>query len=346
MPPRIQALLATMLALMVTLAVAARVGYTAERHEDVALEARAFAAQYARPTSIPHPDGDAPTRARHELGRRLFFDVSLSGARDVSCATCHNPNKGWGDGRAKGVGTRGSTLGRRTPTVLNTAWAAALFWDGRAETLEEQALGPIQAEPEMGLSLPELVARLGADSSYRKQFTDAFGDDSVTPTRVAKAVASFERAVVSSRAPFDRWVGGDERAISAAAKRGFVLFNTKASCAKCHSGWRMTDDSFHDIGLAGNDSGRARIVPGLPVVEFAFKTPTLRNVVERAPYMHDGSEKTLAEVVAFYDAGGRVQRPSLSPEIKPLGLTASERGALVAFLRTLSSRDSIVVPQR
>jgi cytochrome c peroxidase len=346
MPPRIQALLATMFALMVTLALAARVGYTAERHEDVALEARTFAARYTRPTSPPYPAGDAPTRARHELGRRLFFDATLSGARDVSCASCHNPDKGWGDGLAKGVGTRGSTLGRRSPTLLNTAWAAALFWDGRAETLEEQALGPIEAPAEMSLPLPELVSRLSADSSYRQQFTDAFGDDSITPTRVAEAIAAFERAIVSSRAPFDRWVSGDERAISADAKRGFVLFNTKANCAKCHSGWRMTDDSFHDIGLAGNDSGRARIIPGLPVTEFAFKTPTLRNVVERAPYMHDGSENTLAEVVAFYDAGGRVHRPSLSPEIKPLGLTTAERGALVAFLRTLSSRDRIVVPRR
>jgi cytochrome c peroxidase len=341
-----RALLATMLAVTASFTLAARSGYTAARHGDVSVEARAFAARYVRPTSPPYPDGDAPTRARHELGRRLFFDVSLSGARDVSCASCHNPDKGWGDGLPKGVGTRGTTLGRRTPTVLNTAWAAALFWDGRAETLEEQALGPIQAAAEMSMPLPELIDRLGADSSYRRQFVDAFGDDSISPERIGRAIASFERAIVSSRAPFDRWVGGDERAISAEAKRGFVLFNTKANCAKCHSGWRMTDDSFHDIGIAGADSGRARIVPGLPAVEFAFKTPTLRNVVERAPYMHDGSEKTLAEVVTFYDAGGRVQRPSLSPEIKPLGLTASERTALVSFLRTLSSRDRIVAPQR
>ncbi len=299
-------------------------------------------ARYARPTAVPHPDGNAYSLERHALGEMLFYDPRLSGAGDISCASCHDPSKGWGDGRATAVGTRGTKLGRRTPTVLNTAWAAALFWDGRAETLEEQALGPIQAEGEMNMPLDSLVARVRTIPGYAPLFLRAYGTEP-TAEAVAKAIAVFERTVVSGEAPFDRWLGGDERAMSAAAKRGFALFDGKANCSKCHGGWRFTDDGFHDVGVAGSDSGRAKVVP-LPSVHFAFKTPTLRNVVERAPYMHDGSEATLEEVVELYDVGGRVRRPSVSPMIVPLGLSAAEKRDLVAFLRALSSPDKVPAP--
>lgn len=306
----------------------------------------ALLAQYARPDSVPHPDDNRFSPERRALGKLLFFDPRLSGTGDISCATCHDPALSWTDGRARAVGATRVPLERRTQTVLNTAYAAALFWDGRAETLEQQALAPIEAAGEMGLPLPAMRQRLNALPGYRARFARAYGADSITPELVAKALAQFQRTLNSTPAPFDRWAAGNDRAIDESAKRGFVLFNGKASCASCHGGWRFTDDSFHDIGVPGVDSGRARLVPGVEVLEFAFKTPTLRNVAERAPYMHDGSERTLDEVVALYDRGGRVRRASLSPFIKPLGLTAQERRDLVAFLRTLSSPDTVAAPTR
>jgi cytochrome c peroxidase len=303
--------------------------------------AERFRAEFTRPDSVPNPEGNEHTPARSELGRALFFDTRLSGSGDISCATCHVPEKAWGDGRPTAVGTRGQVLGRRTPTVLNTAYAAALFWDGRAETLEQQALGPIQASGEMDLSLDAMVARLRAIPGYRAMFKRAYGDEPSSEL-VGKAIANFERTIVSAKAPFDRWVEGEESAISESAKNGFVVFNTRGGCAQCHSGWRTTDDSFHDIGVPGADSGRAVLLPDIEPMRFAFKTPTLRNVVERAPYMHDGSEATLDDVIDLYDRGGRVARSSISPFIKPLALTKQEKQDLVAFLRSLSSRDPIV----
>jgi cytochrome c peroxidase len=187
------------------------------------------------------------------------------------------------------------------------------------------------------MRLDTLSARLARIPGYRELFARAYPGATIDGTLVGKAIASFERTVVSGTAPFDRWVDGNERAISDEAKRGFALFNGKANCATCHSGWRFTDDSFHDIGIAGSDSGRVAVLPGIEAMRFAFKTPTLRDLVSRAPYMHDGSERTLAEVVELYDRGGRVRRPSLSAEIKPLGLTAAEKRELLAFLATLDA---------
>jgi cytochrome c peroxidase len=299
-----------------------------------------YLAQYRRPDSIPFPANNQFTRDRWELGRTLFFDTQLSGAGDLSCASCHNPQKAWGDGLPKAFGTGHKQLGRRTPTVLNTAWAAALFWDGRAETLEQQALGPIASAGEMNMPLDRLVESLNASPEYKTAFRRAYGVNSITTQEIAKAIATYERTVVSAPSPFDAWVAGDNNAVSEDAKRGFLLFNTKANCASCHSGWRFTDDSYHDIGVPSADSGRARIIPGIESIQFAFKTPTLRNAVERAPFMHDGSERTLEDVIELYDKGGRVRRPSLSPEIKPLHLTPREKRDLVAFLKTLSSGDS------
>jgi len=247
------------------------------------------------------------------------------------------------------VGAPGVVLARRTPTILNTAWAAALMWDGRAESLEQQALGPIEAAGEMSMPLPRMEQALNASAAYRAMFRRAYGADTITAAAVGRALAAFQRGVVSTPAPFDRWVAGDDRAVSEQAKRGFLVFDGKGGCANCHGGWRFTDDSFHDVGVAADaadpDSGRAAIIPGVEALAFAFKTPTLRNVAERAPYMHDGSERTLDQVVELYDRGGRVRRASVAAEVKQLGLTPDERAALVAFLRTLSSRDTITVPR-
>ena len=175
-------------------------------------------------------------------------------------------------------------------------------------------------------------------------FREAFGSETISGPAIAQALATFERTIVSNRAPFDRWIDGDDTAIDEQARQGFALFNGKANCAACHSGWRFTDDSFHDIGLKSADIGRGAFLPDLPVMQHAFKTPTLRNIATREPFMHDGSAATLRDVLAHYDTGF-TERPSLSPEMRRLGLTAQETEALLAFLRTLTSTDDpIPVP--
>lgn len=307
-------------------------GVTAER-----VASQPFLASYTRPASTPFPEENAYTPEREALGRALFFDPRLSGSGWISCATCHNPGLSWGDGLPRAIGHGMKTLGRRTPTILNLAWGQAFFWDGRADTLEAQALGPIQAAGEMNLDLPTMVARIGAIESYRALFERAYPGEPIAPETVAKAIATFERGIVSPTAPFDRWLAGDEAAISPEAKRGFVVFNTKGACAKCHSGWRFTDDSFHDIGVVGDDIGRGALLADIPAVQHAFKTPTLRDADRRGPYMHDGSVATLEGVIDFYDRGGVAARASLSNDLKPLGLTGEEKRQLIAFMGTLTS---------
>lgn len=310
-------------------------------HSDEYNRDRARAA-FKRPAGPEFPKDNAYTPAREELGKALFFDPRLSGANSISCASCHNPAFSWGDGLPKGVGHGSKEVGRRTPTILNTAYSTLLFWDGRAESLEEQALGPIAAAGEMNLPLDQMVARLKSIAGYKPLFEKAYPGEGISEKTVAKAIATFERTVISGTAPFDEWVAGREEAISESARRGFDLFNTKASCVKCHSGWNFTDDGFHDIGLASDDIGRGKFLSQLESMHYAFKTPTLRNVRHRAPYMHDGSEETLESVVQFYNKGGAAKRPSLSPEMQPLNLTETELKDLCDFMDTLTSKDKAV----
>jgi cytochrome c peroxidase len=297
--------------------------------------------EYRRPTTIPFPGNNSYSRDREKLGRILFFDPRLSGSQSISCANCHNPGFSWGDGLSKGVGAGMKQLGRRSPTILNVAWADLLFWDGRADDLEEQALGPIAGLQEMNQPLDKMIRTVGSIEGYRVLFARAYPGEPVNEKTIARAIATFERTVVSGQAPFDRWISGDESAISSSAKHGFDLFNGKAACAKCHSGWNFTDNGFHDIGIKGSDRGRGVRLP-LAAMQFAFKTPTLRNADQRAPFMHDGSERRLEDVVDFYDRGGNVKRQSLSPEIIPLHLSMREKRDLVDFLKTLTSVDQPV----
>ena len=294
--------------------------------------------KFHRPASIPFPKNNPYTDAKAELGHALFFDPRLSGPNTISCASCHNPALGWKDGLGLGVGHDAKKLGRATPTVLNLAWADLLMWDGRKDGLEDQATGPIESEGEMSQPVPALLEKLAEIPGYRKMFREAFGKDEITKEKLSQALATFERTLVSNKAPFDRWIEGDEKAISESAKRGFATFNGKGNCAACHSGWRFTDDGFHDIGLKSEDIGRGAHVPGEPSLKHAFKTPTLRNIDQRAPYMHDGSSANLREVIVHYDTGF-VQRPSLSPEMRRLNLTEGEVSDLVEFMHALTSRD-------
>lgn len=210
------------------------------------------------------------------------------------------------------------------------------MWDGRLPTLEAQALGPIQSPGEMNMPLDQLMKRLSSMPEYKPLFEKAFPGEGVSEKTLAKAIATYERTVVSERAAFDAWIEGDEKAISEEAKRGFVVFNGKAQCSACHEGWNFTNDGFQDIGLPSKDVGRGEYVPGVIKMQHAFKTPGLREIGRRAPYMHDGSLATLEQVVDHYDKGG-VDRPSRSDLMKPLGLTTQEKSDLVAFLQTLTS---------
>ncbi len=295
---------------------------------------------YLRPIPVPYPADNMPTPERIELGKMLFFDPRLSGSEWISCGTCHNPALAWTDGLPAMLGNGMAKGLRSTPTILNTAYNQMQFWDGRAKTLEEQALGPIQAPGEMNSQdMDDLVKRLNTIEGYRKTFDKAYPNEGINPQTIAKAISSFERTVVSTEAPFDKWRKGDKNAISVSAQRGFDLFTGKANCTECHQGFNFADDGFHNIGLPVSemeDVGRFAHRK-IKVNKGAFKTPTLRDVALTAPYMHNGVYKTLAEVVEHYNKGG-VNMENLDPNLKPLHLNDQEKADIVAFLLSLTGK--------
>jgi cytochrome c peroxidase len=306
------------------------------------MAANADRLDYVRPDILPPPLNNATTAERVELGRALFFDPRLSGSNWISCATCHNPGLGWADGLPTGIGNGMESLPRSTPTVLNTAYNKFQFWDGRARTLEEQALAPIVEAGEMHQDIGMLVEELAAIAGYVGLFEQAYPAEGITESTISRAIAAYERTLITTDAPFDLWVGGDETAIDDAAKRGFELFEGKARCAVCHHGFNFQDDGFHNIGLTSKgepDPGRYAVRP-IAAVMGAFKTPTLRELARTAPYMHDGSYVTLRAVLEHYNRGGDVLE-GLSPQMRPLDLTADEIDDLLAFLDTLNSIDPL-----
>jgi len=292
-------------------------------------------AKYRRPAQIPFPESNLYSEGKSKLGRMLFFDPILSGSRSQACASCHNPSLSWADGLPRAIGEKSMPV--RTPTLLNVAWTPQLGWDGHFRNLEAVTFGPITSPKIMNLPEQELIRRLSNIPGYVRAFHAAFGDGKITRRNIELAMATFERSIVSGEASFDAWIKGNEAAISEAAKRGFDLFNGKAHCAPCHSGWAFTDSSFHDIGSAkNNDIGRGKLFPTSVKLRYAFKTPTLRDVARRAPYMHDGSLSTLKQVIDLYDRGG-IDRPSRSELISPLHLRDSEKADLIEFMKTLTS---------
>jgi cytochrome c peroxidase len=295
---------------------------------------------YRRPQAIPFPSGNPYTIEKAALGKMLFFETRLSRDNNLSCVSCHNPSFGWQVPFAKAIGAGGKPLARKSPTTINHAWGNTFFWDGRADSLEAQARGPIEAPNEMDLPLPVAVKRLGALEGYKQAFGRAFPDKGLTEDTLLKAIATYERTIVTGDTPFDRWIRGDEKAIPASAIRGFALFTGKARCATCHSGWNFSDERFHDIGLRSSDVGRGGVT-GKPEDMHSSRTPGLREIVARAPYMHDGSIDTLEGVLAHYITGG-VARPTRSPLMQPLQLNGEEFADLLAFMRTLSSPGNVV----
>ncbi len=294
---------------------------------------------YARPLMIPFPESAPYSPLVATLGKMLFFDPRLSGARNMNCASCHNPSFGYEAPVDLAVGAANQPLGRHAPTILNAAWIEPFFWDGRAPDLEEQAAGPITASVEMNAKFDEIVAELLTIEDYRVSFEQLFPGRGIERDTILTAIATYERTIVSGWAPFDRWVEGNEDAISESAKRGFELFNGKAGCAGCHGGWNFTDNLFHDIGLASDDIGRLEYEPENDLAKHAFKTPGLRNLTYRAPFMHDGSVADLEEVIIHYETGF-IERPSLSPLMVRFTLSDAERVDLVAFLRSLTAEQT------
>ncbi len=270
----------------------------------------------------PAPEENPPTRAKIALGRRLFFDKALSRDRSIACATCHDPQHAFTDGRPVAVGIQHRTGPRNVPTLVNRVFGKSFFHDGRAATLEQQALEPILNPREMDLTLGEIKARTGRE-----------------PTEVSRALASFVRSILSGNSPYDRFVNGDTQALSVQARLGLSIFRGKGGCTTCHVGPNLTDERFHNTGVAWpggelRDPGRFG-VSGHPEDRGAFKTPTLREIARTAPYMHDGSLATLEDVVEYYDKGGN-PNPGLDTDLHALHLTAEEKRALVALLKSLS----------
>jgi cytochrome c peroxidase len=293
-------------------------------------------ALFRRQSEPPAPPDNPLSAAKVALGARLFEDRRLSGSSDRSCASCHQPERSFGDGRPRALGRKGARLNRNTPALWNLAWSAQYFWDGRAATLEDQVLMPILAADELGGDWPTILSRLGSDPDTVRLFAAAFPQEpGIAEATIAKALAAYVRSLISKPTRFDAWIEGDPDALTAREIRGFRIFTGRAGCVLCHVGWRFTDDRFHDIGLPGKDAGRGAVKGGTPGLA-AFKTPSLRELLASAPYMHDGSLPSLAAVVDHY-AGGFVNRPSLAPHLRrDLTLAAAERADLIAFLRTLS----------
>lgn len=286
---------------------------------------------FVRPAARPVDDIEAKKQA---LGAMLFSDTRLSRDGDRSCASCHRPESGYSDGLRQARGRDGMALKRNTPHLFNLAEGKAFYWDGREPTLESQARVPLTAENELAADWARALAVFKGDPDLRARFADAFPDRGVSEETVIAAIAAYERTLVSPVTAFDRWVEGDDAALSEEEQRGFRIFAGKGGCVACHGGWRMTDDGFHDIGVDSEDPGRSVVAGGAAGIP-AFKTPGLRQVSKTAPYMHNGSLATLEDVVAHY-AGGHLKRPSLAPNlVRDLNLDRQERGALVAFLKTL-----------
>ncbi|MBI3771346.1 MAG: c-type cytochrome [Gammaproteobacteria bacterium] len=300
---------------------------------------------FLRPMEVPQPADNLSTSERVELGKALFFDPRLSGSGWISCATCHNPVLGWSDGLPTAIGHGMKVLGRSTPTILNGAYQKFQFWDGRAATLEQQALGPIQAEPEMAGNMGNVIRDLSAIPKYKQMFEVAYPGKGINNDTIAKAIAAFERSVVSTDSPFDLWLKG-QNTMAEAALRGFEIFKGKANCAACHSGYNFSDSGFHNIGLPDNtDEGRFKI-KAIKVMKGSFKTPTLRDVALTAPYMHNGQYKSLEEVVDHYNSGGTPTFDNLDPNMKKLNLSKQEKKDLVEFLKSLTGAPlAITYPQ-
>lgn len=317
----------------------------------IALSAQLADAQKEQPPRPPlglapvfWPPDNPYSRAKAELGRLLYYDRRLSTGGTVSCASCHSPEHGFTDGRPVSTGIGGHRGARSSPTVINRAYSPEQFWDGRAPTLEEQAKGPLANPLEMtseksaDAAHKACVACLNGIPGYRARFKQVFGTGSITMDQIARAIATFERTILSGDSPYDRYKAGDKGALTPQQIHGMDVFFNKAACDSCHLGFNFTDNSYVNIGIGMDqpnpDLGRY-LVTHREEDRGAFKTPTLREIARTGPYMHDGRFRTLEQVVEHYDRGGIPNR-WLDQRMKPLHLTPEDKKDLVAFLKALN----------
>ncbi|MDP3939600.1 MAG: cytochrome c peroxidase [Deltaproteobacteria bacterium] len=296
---------------------------------------------------VPDPAYNGISVEKVELGRLLYFDKRLSKDGTVSCASCHHPATGFSNAQRFAAGIGGQLGGRNSPTVYNAAYQNETFWDGRAKSLEEQAMGPIENPIEMGQPLHEMIATVNAIPDYKPLFVKAFDNRKINENWVVQAIAAFERTILTGDAPFDRFRAGDNNALSEGAQRGLAVFEGKGRCLLCHMAPLFTDNVFHNLGVASEgdkaDAGRMDVTKNEKDWG-KFKTPTLRNVSVTGPYMHDGSETTLESIVELYDKGG-VANKNLDPLMQPLGLTPEEKADLVTFMKEGLTREiEILIP--
>ncbi len=301
--------------------------------------------------SLVIPKDNPLTKEKVELGKLLFFDKRLSANDTIACASCHMPSLAFTDGQPVSTGIHGQKGGRSAPTAINRVFSSAQFWDGRAATLEEQSVGPFANPIEHGFKdHDELVAKVKSIAGYSPLFERAFGSPAITTDLIGKAIASFQRTLLSGNSNYDRFaMGNEEQALSATAQNGLRVFLGKGQCLRCHFGFNFADERYHNLGAGWDeqsksfaDAGRHEVT-NKPEDMGAFKTPTLREVAKTAPYMHDGSLATLLEVVDFYDQGG-IANPQLDSVIKPLKLTEQEKKDLVEFMESLNGEGWNVTP--
>lgn len=283
-------------------------------------------------SDVPIPVDNEMTDDKVELGKRLYYDSRLSGDNKQSCMSCHSPGVGYGDGMKTFIGFEGTKGTRNSPTIINSGYYNDNFWDGRAGSLEEQALGPIQSEVEMNQNLDELVTELDAVPGYVDEFNKVF-EDKINVSNIAKALAAFQRTIVVKDTAFDKYLLGDDDALTAVEEEGMKLFAGKAGCISCHSGAFLSDQSYHNLGME-DDEGRFAVT-NKEEDKGKFRTPGLRGVSFTAPFMHDGSLATLEDVVEYYNEGGGTH-VNKSDLVKPLNLSKDEVHSLVAFLEAMS----------
>ena len=292
-------------------------------------------AEWTRPSTIPAPKNNPITKEKIALGKKLFFDPILSRANNISCMSCHDPVKGWSDSDPVATGDQGRKGPRNSPSILNSAYQYIYFWDGRAKSLEEQSLGPIASHVEMNLEPKLAVEKLKKNAVYAEMFKKIFPKEGLSVETLAKALATFERSIVSGESRFDKWIAGDEKQLNDAEAKGFNVFLQKGNCNVCHGSFRFSDQSFNNIGIDNNDTGRAK-VKKRALWKGAFKTPTLRNIANSAPYFHDGSVATLEEAVSICAKGGRDENATVSALLIDKNLSEEEVKSIVVFLETLS----------
>ena len=271
---------------------------------------------------LPVPEANPITPEKTAAGRALFRDTRLSRDGTVSCASCHDPARGFSSERPVAIGVFGRAGRRNAPALINRGYGRSFFWDGRVATLEEQVLQPIEDPNEMDLPVAEAASRVG-----------------LTPDGLSRALATYVRTILAGDAPYDRFVNGDRSALGDEPLRGLQIFRGKGNCTACHVGPNFSDEQFHNTGIAWKDGSFADegrfAVSGKATDRGAFKTPTLREAAHTAPYMHDGSVATLSDVIDYYDRGANAN-PYLDPELRPLRLTPDEKRSLIAFLQSLS----------